>query len=344
MYCENLENLVLKRHHSNRADELLILGGYIGFKPLERISKEEINTTIIYGCMAKSNLNKEGHKKYLELTKNSNNLEVFYQRKYNHSKIYCWLRNKKVVQIFAGSANFSTEGLCNDYQEVLFDIDNKYFEETYTFVENALSDSQNCKEFILPPKKEKKSSKEKTSLDQIISYSPPKAKLSLRSSLGCFEKSGININKTGKKRINQKGKKVSHVNINDCYVPIRSSLIDKLPDLFPNKGINVNIGSGWGRDKKKSTTNAEFLFDDGEVIEINFQQKGPERKKGQFLYKGFRSSRSNAILGKYLRKRMNIKDGAPFTELDFKNYGRDDIELTLLAEGQYFADFGVKKQ
>ena len=38
---------------------------------------------------------------------------------------------------------------------------------------------------------------------------------------------------------------------------------------------------------------------------------------------------------------MNIQNGAPFTDLDFQNYGRDDIELTLLAEGQYYADFSV---
>jgi hypothetical protein len=39
---------------------------------------------------------------------------------------------------------------------------------------------------------------------------------------------------------------------------------------------------------------------------------------------------------------MNIKSGQPFKEIDFKNYGRDNIDLTLLAEGQYFADFSVK--
>jgi hypothetical protein len=39
---------------------------------------------------------------------------------------------------------------------------------------------------------------------------------------------------------------------------------------------------------------------------------------------------------------MNIKSGQAFTELDFKKYGRDNIDLTLLAEGQYYADFSVK--
>ena len=69
MYCENLENLILKRHNFNNADELLILGGFIGFAPLEKISKEGIPTKLIYGCMKNSDLNKNEHKKYVDLTK-----------------------------------------------------------------------------------------------------------------------------------------------------------------------------------------------------------------------------------------------------------------------------------
>ena len=38
MYRENLENLVLQRHNSNKADELLILGGFIGVNPVEQIA------------------------------------------------------------------------------------------------------------------------------------------------------------------------------------------------------------------------------------------------------------------------------------------------------------------
>ena len=39
MYCENLENLILKRHNFNNADELLILG-FIGFAPQKRYQKK----------------------------------------------------------------------------------------------------------------------------------------------------------------------------------------------------------------------------------------------------------------------------------------------------------------
>ena len=44
MYCENLENRVLERHKDNNADELLILGGWIGFNTPKKLSKRGIST------------------------------------------------------------------------------------------------------------------------------------------------------------------------------------------------------------------------------------------------------------------------------------------------------------
>ena len=99
-------------------------------------------------------------------------------------------------------------------------------------------------------------------LDKILSRNPPSARFSLRSSKGTFHDSGINVG--------QKSLTGAHVNINDCYVPIRVELIDSLPQLFPNNGINTKVGAGYGRGSKKSKPNAEFLFDDGEVLDISF--------------------------------------------------------------------------
>ena len=64
MYCTDLEDLILKKHHQNKADELLILGGFISYLPVQQISNEKINTTIVYGCMKNANLNEMVHKKY----------------------------------------------------------------------------------------------------------------------------------------------------------------------------------------------------------------------------------------------------------------------------------------
>lgn len=335
MYCKDLEDLIIKRHHHNNADELLILGGFIGVAPIERISKEKINTIVIYGCMQRATLNENYHKKYIQLSESYNNLEIYYKKNYNHSKIYCWLKNKNVVEILAGSANFSTFGLANDYQETLFDIQKEDHKETLNFIKEALQDSELCTDYKFIATEKVKLKVKNLNLDQIISRSPPAARLSLRSGNGTFHDSGINI---GQKKLTG-----SNVHIDDCYVPLRPSLIDELPELFPNNGINIMVGSGYGRDKKKPKSNAEFLFDDGEVIAITFEQKGAKRGENH-IYKAFRSFRPNSLLGKYLRKRMNIKSGKPFKESDFKKYGRDTIDLSLLGEGQYYADFSVNNK
>ena len=51
MYYKNLEDLIFRRHKQNNADELLILGGFIGVYPIEKMSKENIKTTVIFGCI-----------------------------------------------------------------------------------------------------------------------------------------------------------------------------------------------------------------------------------------------------------------------------------------------------
>ena len=332
MYTENLENLILNRHQENRADELLILGGFIGISPIERISNE-IKSTIIYGCMTKSNLNLQQHNKYLSITEASSK-EVLYKKNYNHSKIYCWLTENKVVEIIAGSANFSTSGLNNDFQESLFDVQQKDYDRTFDYLQQALDDCIICNDHkFIPQERAKLNSKVKVNnLDKILDRDPPSARLSLRSSKGAFHDSAINIG--------QKNLSGAHVNINDCYVPIRAALIDSLPELFPNDGINTKVGKGWGKDSKKTKPNAEFLFDDGEVMDISFEQKGPKRPEG-YIYKAFRSFRPNSKLGEYLRKRLGVESGVPFQEKDFEKYGRDHIDLTLLDEGIYYADFSV---
>ena len=215
MYCTDLEDLILKRHHQNKADELLILGGFISYLPVQQISKEKLNISVIYGCMKNANLNELVHKKYSKITNQSPNLKVYYKKNYNHSKIYCWIKDKNIVEVLAGSANFSISGLRNDYQEVLFDIKKEDYSETLKYVRDAIEDSELCTDHNFVRKKVVKLKFKDNNLDQIISRSPPAARLSLRSRKGTFDDSGINV---GQKKLTG-----SNVHIDDCYVPIRSA-------------------------------------------------------------------------------------------------------------------------
>ena len=67
---------------------------------------------------------------------------------------------------------------------------------------------------------------------------------------------------------------------NDCVIGLKAALIDTIPHLFPNNGINQMAGKGHGRRGKKNFPNADFLFDDGTIMEMSFEGIGPKRAKG----------------------------------------------------------------
>ena len=338
IFTKNLESLVLKRHLLNNATELLILGGYIGPSPVSKIAQEKINTKIIYGCISQANFNETYHKKYKFYSKNSNT-EVFYKKSYNHSKIYCWHDNGAVKEIIAGSANFSSNGLTNDFEEILFEVDPCDYNDVYQYLEDSLDDSESCLTYSYQKKHIPKTSLKQTNnitFDKILSLQPPSARISFRAKDGKLKQ--INSGP----RYSAKG---SHVNIDDCTIGLKTALVEGIPKLFPNNGINPMIGKGHGNAGKKSKFNVEFLWDDGEVMDMSFEQKGKKMLNGN-LYKGLRSSgfekNSNAKLGKYLRKRIGLASGELFTDKNLKNYGRDHFDLTLMDEGIYYADFSVK--
>ena len=106
-------------------------------------SFKNLKTKIIYGCKSLANFNESFHEKYKSYSINSN-AEVFYKRSYNHSKIYCWHDKGVVREIIAGSANFSNNGLRNDFEEILFEVDAKDYNDVYQYLEDALNDSESC--------------------------------------------------------------------------------------------------------------------------------------------------------------------------------------------------------
>lgn len=51
---------------------------------------------------------------------------------------------------------------------------------------------------------------------------------------------------------------------------------------------------------------------------------------------------SKAELGRYIRKRMGIKEGEAISYADLEAYGRTSIDVSLQGEGVYYFDFSVK--
>tara|TARA_B110000238_G_C15822338_1_gene309086 strand:+ start:52 stop:579 length:528 start_codon:yes stop_codon:yes gene_type:complete len=164
-------------------------------------------------------------------------------------------------------------------------------------------------------------------LDRVISTSPQVA--------------DIYLGGKGRKMQNAAGLNWGHGNghnSKDCgELRLRANLVRAIPGLFPNNGINLNIGSGQSHRNKKE--NAEILFDDGFVLDASFEGQGGSAGNGQVYYKQLTSFPQKNVFGTYFRHRLGLGRFDKITDQDLVNYGRDSIRLELIGEGMYYADF-----
>ena len=335
VYFNNLESLVLDRHLDNKAEELIILSGYIGPLPIERLAQRQIRSQVIWGTLAedKKLFTPEYHNKYKSITSDtSNSTEVLYKDFYDHSKIYCWLKNDEPIEILAGSANFSNRGLKGANRESLFDVKDDDYSAVHNYLRAALNGSILSTihpgprpASLVPP--QPYNAHASTMLDRVISTSPQVA--------------DIYLGGKGRKMQNAAGLNWGHGNghnSKDCgELRLRANLVRAIPDLFPNNGINLNIGSGQSHRNKKE--NAEILFDDGFVLDASFEGQGGSAGNGQVYYKQLTSFPQKNVFGTYFRHRLGLGRFDKITDQDLVNYGRDSIRLELIGEGMYYADF-----
>ena len=342
-YNKDLESLILNRHVNNKSNSLTILGGFVTpgvtrelFNKLKSVNND-MQCDVIYGATSSGKpRNYIEHEKFIELT-NSSTRNIYYSQKYIHSKIYMWSRDNHPVDILLGSANFSTKGLVNDYQEVLIEPEYSIFTEISDYIKTCLTNSIICTDInydkdeiqsfetneILQPI----DIKYKNSIrSKVLSYNPSKVRIPLLDKPGhVHEKSGLNW-----------GFGKGHVDKDCSYIKISSDLVKQIPKFFPNNGINENTGSGQAHKNTKYA--AEVIFDDGECMQWSFEGYS----KTNIYYKQITSYPKKNILGIYFRKRLGLGQYDEITFEHLKNYGKDYIEITNMGDGLYYADLGVK--
>ena len=301
-YSYGLENLILTRHLQNSSDELLILSGWTGPSPLIKLSNLPIKTTVIRGIQ--TNLSKD-LASYITIT-NTTQTDIYIKNTYNHSKIYCWIKNNTPVDILVGSANCSTSGLSSTNGEVLYETKKQDFQATYKYLKDALNDSVLCSNFI---PSQVVASPARTSisnipLDKVLSFNPPKAEIyvggrgrKMQSAAGWNWGFGAGNNAPG-----------------DAEQRIRVDLVKAIPSLFPNNGINQNHGKG--QAFKNKSPNAEILFDDGTVMDARFEQES--KTKAGVFYKALCSYPDKRTYGRYIRKRLGLPSNALITDADIQ--------------------------
>lgn len=87
-------------------------------------------------------------------------------------------------------------------------------------------------------------------------------------------------------------------------------------DFFPKKGKYFIVNT-----------------DDGEIIIFTRAQKD--------LGCALQTPENNAILGKYIRKRLGLAEGSEITKSDIQKYGRSDIDFEKVDDMHYNLYFGI---
>ena len=344
LYYKDLEQIIFSKHEllSDAPDELLIISGYLGPAPIERLNElNDMNITVIGGMYASGIdarlLNS------LENIKDSNpNLKILYSQQEIHSKIYIWKKEDKVLSALIGSANFSSNGLRADFRESLADATRDTFaplkEYSKYILEHATeTPSLKASQAII-------NYNEDNTISNIIEVIPEKLYTvdiplySENSSRGKYvpERSGLNWCFSN-----------GHVATGDAYIRIPKSIIQMETELikpFDSSYIAPTL-------RRRNSDSIELIWDDGFVMEASlegiqtYQNKNYPKQlasyKAQTPYLNGERISAKSILGRYLRKRLSIGLTDIITMETLENYGRTTITLSLIEEGIYYADFSV---
>lgn len=336
LFNQNLDKIIFTKEQLIKCDELVILSGYVGPNPIHKLQELRINSTVIYGMYGAEGIQQSLHDALIKENNISTKVNILYSTIPVHSKCYIWKNKGEIVSALIGSANFSINGLTTPFKEVLADATSDTFAPLEDYLKLVLAKSiicnnaaakKNKKRYETISKTEKNYNKDICSMPLYITERNGKKIVP--------ERSGINW---GLAKFNG-----SHVNINDAYIAIGADLVKHYPDLFPQKSEVPIMDSG--KKGHRHNDSIEILWDDGTSMMGLLEGNRTENVNGQkILYpKQISSVPKKALLGKYLRKRMDISEGKYISYEDLERYGRTTIDVSLQGEGVYYFDFSVNK-
>lgn len=343
-YYKGLEEIIFSKHEllSDSPDELIIISGYLGPAPIERLSELPKMQITVIGGMYPSGIDVRLHRSLEKIQEKNQSLTIKYTEQEIHSKIYIWKRNGKILSALIGSANFSSNGLRTDYRESLTDAMDDTFsslDEYYNFILDHSSEipiiDRNQKMVNIPNSELLVDAQKKFSAE-IPLYSIKGKKETVPPS------SGLNW---GLARL---GKNKSHVAPGDAYIRLPKEIIKTNPSLF--KALDPKFSSPVG-ERKRNSEPIELIWDDGTVMEASLE--GSQKYNGKKYPKqlaSFSSSRprsnisKKSILGRYIRHRLNVGIDEVIKLSTLEDYGRTTITLSLIEDGVYYADFSVEQK
>jgi hypothetical protein len=316
LYTKNLEELIFHRHEMHNTDELIVLSGYLGPRPVARMEELPFNSKVIYGMYGSEGIRPSLHGSLTAIQENVDNLNIFYSQLPVHSKCYVWRKKGEIIHALLGSANFSVNGLTTPFREVLAETTFDTFEPLNEYIQHVLNNSISCLE---------------VGMERVIETTEATEDCAV-TLLG---RGGEVQNAAG---LNWGQNPENHTTPNDAYIAIRTSHIRDFPNLFPPKQLNPLETDSRGRVQRHNDS-IEIIWDDGVTMEGLLEGSQPIN---ELIYpKQISSFPVKAELGEYIRNRIGVPLGQPVRKHHLEAYGRLDIEISLLGDGVYSFDFSV---
>lgn len=297
-------------------DELIVLSGYLGPKPVARIEELPLNSTVIYGMYGSEGIRPSLHNSLLNIQNSVDNLNIFYSNLPVHSKCYIWRRRGEIIHSLIGSANFSVNGLTTPFREVLAETTYDTFQPLNEYLSHILNNSISCLEV---------GTERFVEVTETVDI----------CSMTLLGRNGEVQNAAG---LNWGQNPNNHTTPNDAYITIRTAHIRECPNLFPPKQMNPLLLDSRGRMQRHNDS-IEIIWDDGITMEGLLEGSQPV---DNIVYpKQISSFPSKSQLGEYIRERIGVPLGQPVRRHHLERYGRTDIEISLLGDGVYKFDFSV---
>lgn len=314
LFTGNLEEIIFNRHEMFDSDELIVVSGYVGPKPIERLRTLPFRSKVVYGMYGLEGIKRPLHNSLTDLQNSSHDTDIFYSTLPVHSKCYVWRQNGRIVHALVGSANFSTNGLTTPYREILAETSRDTFEPLNEYIDKVLNNSISCLEVGMD-------SVWATTLD-------PVCLLSLLGNNGEVNVAGLNWGQNPQ----------NHTNKNDAYIKVTTQNVRDYPELFPPKRDYPLNFDGRGR-RHRNNDAIEIIWDDG--VCMDGLLAGSQTINGIKYPKQVESFPRAEEMGKYFRRRLHVPDGKPVRKLHLDRYGRDTVGVSLLSEGVYKFDFSI---
>ncbi len=320
LYTQNLEEIIFQRHEILDTDELIVLSGYLGPRPVARLEELPFNSRVIYGMYGSEGIQTRLHNSLTRIQNEVANLNIFYSQLPVHSKCYVWRKNGQIIYALLGSANFSVNGLTTPYREILAETTRDTFNPLNDYLSHVLNNSISCLEI------EGRGVQEGAKINDICNMSLIMTNGQTHNASGLnwgYMANGMPSPKRG---------------IDDACIPISVEYIGQHPSLFPPKLTTRELVDVRGR-KQRSNEAIELIWDDGITMEGLLEQNN--YVDGVKYPKAISSFPAKNEMGEYLKHRLNLPLGQPVRRHHLDSYGRTDISVSLLGNGIYSCDFSV---